>query len=41
MRDAWALWATRAEDIGDNMDNNNLAGVDIDGAKIRDVFASS
>jgi hypothetical protein len=41
MRDAWALWATRAEEIGDNMDNENLSRVDIDDAPKRDIFASS
>jgi hypothetical protein len=34
MLDAWDLWANRAKNIVYNMDNNNLAGVYIDGAAI-------
>jgi hypothetical protein len=35
MLDAWALCANRAKDIVNNMDNNKLAGVDIDDATIK------
>jgi hypothetical protein len=35
MLDAWALWANRAKDIVNNIDNNKLAGVDIDDATIK------